>query len=108
MTLVRSAYGDHLVVFLSFSSSRSFDARRHILTHIVPCLKMSSGDNSNRANSENAFEGNSLSSSTPRGRKTPDFSWKNSSRWESASFMTMMPRGAPNQRAAKKMLRQSP
>ena len=46
---------------------------------------MFSGDSSDKANSGNAFEGDSLSSSTPAGRKTLDFSWTDSSRRESAS-----------------------
>ena len=37
------------------------------------------------ADSRNAFEGNSLSSSTPSSRQTPDSSWTESSRRESAS-----------------------
>ena len=85
MTLVRSVYGDRLIVFSSFLFSRSFDARRHTLKPTVPCLQISSEDNSHRATSGNAFEGNSLSSSIPSSRWTPDFSWTKSSRQESTS-----------------------
>ena len=46
---------------------------------------MSSRDNSNRANSGNAFERDFLSSSTPEGRQTPNFSWTDSSRRELTS-----------------------
>ena len=46
---------------------------------------MSSGDSSDRANLGNAFEGDSLSSSTPRGKQTLDFSWMDSFKRESAS-----------------------
>ena len=81
MTLVRSVYGDCLVVFPSFSSSRSFDARRHTLTHNVPCLQRSSEGSSNRVALGNAFEGDLLSSSTLYDRRTPNFSWT-----ESASY----------------------
>ena len=46
---------------------------------------MSSEDNSNRANSGKAFEGDSQSSSSPFGRQTPNFSWTDSLRRESTS-----------------------
>ena len=85
MTLGRSVYGDCLVIFLSFSSSRSFDARRHTLTHTIPCLQMSSEDSSNRADSGNAFEGASLSSLTSSSKQTPVFSWTESLWQELAS-----------------------
>ena len=47
---------------------------------------MFSEDNSNRADSGNAFEGDSLSSLTPFGRLTTVFSWMESSRRESTSL----------------------
>ena len=65
--------------------SRSFDARRHTLTHVVPCLQMSSEDSSNRVDSGNAFKGDSLYRSSPGGRQTPDFSWTEFSQKDSAS-----------------------
>ena len=46
---------------------------------------MSSEGSSDRVNLGNAFEGDCLSSLAPRGRKTMDFSWTDSSRQESAS-----------------------
>ena len=69
----------------TFSSFWSFDARRHTLTRAVPCLQMSSEGSSGRANSGNAFEGNSLCPSNPGDRQTPEFSWTDFLRWESAS-----------------------
>ena len=47
---------------------------------------MSSEGNSNRVDSGNAFEGDSLSSLTPSGRQTLDFSWTESLRQESTSL----------------------
>ena len=59
-----------------------FDARRHTLTHDVPCLQMSSEDNSNRLDSGNIFDGDYPSPSSPPG---PEISWTESSQNNSAS-----------------------
>ena len=48
--------------------SRSFDTRRHTLTRIVPCLQMSSEDNSNRVDLGNTFKGDSPDLSSLGGR----------------------------------------
>ena len=79
---------DHRLGGLTFSfslPSRSFDARRHTLTHIVTYLQMSSEGSSGRADSGITFEGNSPSPSSPEGRQTPKFSWTESSQRDSAS-----------------------
>ena len=82
MTLGRAV---RLSYSFTFLSSRSFDARRHTLTLTVPCLQMSSNGSSGRADSGNAFEGNSLSSLAQGGRQTPEYLWTDSSQWESSS-----------------------
>ena len=58
---------------------------RHILTHVIPCLQMSSEDSSNRVDSGNAFEGDSPSPSSPEGRQNPEISWTESPQYGSAS-----------------------
>ena len=81
-----SRYGDLCRHPYSFTSPfRSFDARRHTLIRIVPCLQMPSEGNSGRADSGNTFEGDSLCPSNPGGRQTLKFSWTDSSRWDSTS-----------------------
>ena len=45
---------------------------------------MSSEDSSNRAGSGNAFEGDFLDPSSPRGRQIPEFSWTKSSQLDLA------------------------
>ena len=108
MTLGKLVYGDRLVVFLFFSSSRLFNAKRHTLTHTVPCLQMSGEGRSDKVKSGNAFEGDSLSLLTLVGRQTPDFSWTDSLRWELASHHDNDAEGSSSQRAAKTRLRQPP
>ena len=71
---------------LSFTLlSQSFDARRHTLTRVAHCLQMSSENSSNRADSGNAFKGDSLDHSSPGCRQTPEFSWTESPQRGSAS-----------------------
>ena len=62
-----------------------FDARRHTLTHVVPCLQMSSEDSSDPMDSGNAFDGDSPGPSSPMGEQSPVFSWMESSRNNPAS-----------------------
>ena len=57
----------------------SFDARRHILTHVVPCLQMSSEDSSDQIDSGNAFDGYSLGPLSPVGEQSLMVSWTKSS-----------------------------
>ena len=72
-------------VYFSFTlPSWSFDARRHTLTRVVPCLQMSSEDSGNKVNSGNPFEGDSPSPSSLEGRQTPEFSWTKSFQRDSA------------------------
>ena len=90
----------------SFSclSSRSFNARRHTLTHYVPCLQMSSEGSSDRVNSGNLLEGNSLSSFLRVGRLLT--SHAQAPRGGNRLLVrAMMPRGVPDQREAKMRLR---
>ena len=105
MTLVRSVYGDCLIVFSSFLFSRSFDARRHTLTHTVICLQMSSEDNSNRADSGNAFEGASLSSLTFPVSRLHFFLGQSLQGENRLPIMMMMLMGAQDRLAVKMMLR---
>ena len=56
---------------------------------------MSSEGSSSRADLGNAFEGDSLSSSTLRGRQTLEFSWTDSSRRESTSRQDDAVEGSP-------------
>ena len=62
-----------------------FDVRRHTLTHVVPCLQMSSEDNNNRLDLRNAFDGDSPGPSSPVGGQSPEISWTESSQNNSAS-----------------------
>ena len=63
----------------------SFDAKRHTLTHVVPCLQMSSEDNNDQIDSGNAFDGNSPGPLSPVGEHSPQVSWKKSSEDSPAS-----------------------
>ena len=63
----------------------SFDARKHTLTHVVPCLQMSSEDSSDRIDSGNAFDGDSSDLLSPVGEHNPQVSWTESSQDSLAS-----------------------
>ena len=63
----------------------SFDAKRYTLTHVVPCLQMSSEDNSDQIDSGNAFNGDSSGPLSPVGEQSPEVSWTESSQDSSAS-----------------------
>ena len=58
---------------------RLFNARRHTLTHVVPCLQMSSEDSRNQMDLGNAFDGDSPGPSSPVGDQSPEVSWTESS-----------------------------
>ena len=64
---------------MSCTFLRPFDARRHILTHVVPCLQMSSEDSNDPMDSGDAFNGDSLGPPSPVGEQSPEFSWTESS-----------------------------
>ena len=55
------------------------------MTHVVPCLQMSSEDSSNHVDSGKAVEGDSPSPLSPEGRQSPEISWTESSQHGSAS-----------------------
>ena len=57
----------------------SFDARRHTLTHAIPCLQMLSEDSSDQMDLGNAFDGDSPHPSGLIGEQSLKVSWKESS-----------------------------
>ena len=70
---------------MTYTFLRPFDARRHTLTHVVPCLQMLSEDNSDKMNSGNAFDGDSPGPSSPVGEQSLEVSWTESSQNSPAS-----------------------
>ena len=63
----------------------SFDARRHTLTHVVPCLQMSSEDSSDQVNVGNAFSGDSSGPSSLVDEQSLEVLWTESSQNSLAS-----------------------